>query len=240
MQKDVFHKRNNKGATMVVCIMIMAVLIIFTFAVTLAAYTLYASQNKNIASMRCSEAANSLSAALDEELQDPDAAQKSHLYQYLRFNLCQSDESYWPYYSGGANHTREYACRYFDLNYNENKVTGWMEGFPGSIKLCIYWELPPLEDGSGTKTFSDISSDKNNVRLHIEITCEAANQSYTVENIYRLEETNYPDDEYEKKYLIALNKDDEDNTLRNAVNPMGFTDDYYDWNKKWTWFRVYE
>ena len=78
MQKDVFHKRNNKGATMVVCIMIMAVLIIFTFAVTLAAYTLYASQNKNIASMRCSEAANSLSAALDEELQDPDAAQKSH------------------------------------------------------------------------------------------------------------------------------------------------------------------
>ena len=80
---------NNKGVTMITAIIIMTILIVFTFALTLIAYTLYAPQNKNVASMRCSEAANTLSAALEEELTyvDDDNGHcpeiDSNLYRYI-------------------------------------------------------------------------------------------------------------------------------------------------------------
>ena len=64
---------NNKGASMIVAIIIMGILIVFTFSLMLVAYTLYASQTKNIASMKCSESANTLSQAIEDELSDENA-----------------------------------------------------------------------------------------------------------------------------------------------------------------------
>ena len=236
------HK-DNKGTTMMVCIVLIAILIIFTFALTLAAYTLYSSQNKNVASMRCAEAANTLSIALDDELTDPDAAQYSHLYQYIRYNICQSDEAYWPYYDPSVpNHTSDYAFRYFDMKYNTSKAPDGMDGYPGNIKVCVYWKLPEATSTTDTSQtlFNKMvtNDDRNGVRLYVEITCEAASQSYTVTNVYKLSEPSYESGSANKKYLSEINKDS--NPLKDAINPMGFADSKYNWNKNWVWTRVYD
>ena len=123
-------KRNNKGATMIVAIVIMGILIVFTFSLTLVAYTYYASQNKNVASLRCSEAANSFSLALEDELtyeyKDGEGnvircpEYDSYLYKYLRYNLFQ-EETFWPYYGSGDGHDMSYASRKFQLKYNSRE-----------------------------------------------------------------------------------------------------------------------
>ena len=225
--------RNNRGATMMVAIIIMAILIIFTFALMLVAYTLYASQTKNVASMRCAETANSLSAALDAELTDAKAGERSNLYKYLRYNICM-DEVNWPYYNDDENgHSKEYAYRYFDIKYNGNKFNGEDERpsgvseLPGSTKVCIYWELP-----DGDSPIGDYSTfDRSGILLHIDTTCEIANQSYTAERIYKLKISDYnmsnSDDKSACTRLFS--------TQSEALNPMGYVTSKVRITEKWTW-----
>ena len=245
------NKLKNSGATMIVAIIVMTILIVFTFMLTLIAYTLYASQNKNLSSMRCAEATNTLSLAIDDELQDINAAQKSHIYQYARFNVGQSN---WPYYDPkdvtGGNHDKAHAFRYYNLKYNPKKLKGEsvsgakdgddrMEGFPGNIKLCLYWELP-----EGV-TFDQLSAKgMKGTLLFVEITSEAANQSYTVTNVYELNESEYTSliDDLNNKYYLeeVLTEDGGKGSINAAVNPLGNTIDQIDINKKWEWVRVYD
>lgn len=167
-----YKKHKSKGMSMIVAIVLMMVLIVFTFSLTLVAYTLYSSQAKNVASMRCSEAANTLSKSLEQELmfsseQANRFPEDSYLYDYIRYNICQDDVT-WPYYAGEnvQDHDRAAACRYFDLTYNNKKTVydeegnpkkkkdedgqdtdqdetvSSVEGLPGRTEVCIYWMLP--------------------------------------------------------------------------------------------------
>jgi hypothetical protein len=236
--------KHNKGATMLVAIIIMAILIVFTFALTLAAYTLYASQNKNIASMKCAIAANSLSDALTGELNYiydvPDdevklyPEQESYLYKYLRFNICQ--EGTWPYYAPGeTGHTAEYAYRYFDLMHNTNKTVegkkiDYIEGIPGKVVICIYWMLP---EGVDPSTNPDLTTlDKNGIRLFVEVTCEASSQSYTAKKEYVLRIGTYDITD-----ITQANRMSDVDMGKNSIiiNPMGFPDTSYDFTEMWIW-----
>ena len=103
-------KKNNNGAAMMLTIVIIAVLIVFTFSLILISYNLYASQNKNLSSDRNSEAANSLSRALKDELTDENAVYNSNLWKYIRWNIAyknaDDDCKDWPYYAPNkAKHT---------------------------------------------------------------------------------------------------------------------------------------
>lgn len=234
----------NHGVTLVVAVVIIAILIVFTFSLTLIAYTLYSSQNKNLASMKCAEAANSLSAAISDELtySDKDANRfpeyDSYLYKYLRYNLCHPDVT-WPYYdeSAPAEHGKTVAFRRFDLNYNTKKyvydengekkkekdedgndtdtdmAVDHVEGLPGTTQVCIYWMLP--ED-------SNSATSRAGTRLFIEVTCEAASQSYTVTKEYTLEIQQYnQQDATDRTRQNALKTA---GTVENsAVNPCGFS-----------------
>ena len=119
--KNSLKRYANKGATMMVAVVIMGILIVFTFSLMLVAYSFYASQNKNVASLRCSEAAITLSQALESELTFDNKAElypekDSYLYKYIRYNICQYEvgkTGYWPYYdpNGGAAHDESHAFR---------------------------------------------------------------------------------------------------------------------------------
>ena len=119
---------SNRGASLILAIIIIMILIVFTFSLMLIAYTLYASQNKNISSLKCSEAANSLSVALDDELTYEDETNniypeiESYLYRYIRYNICQDDKT-WPYYvdDNKIGHDKKAAYRYFNLKFNSSK-----------------------------------------------------------------------------------------------------------------------
>ncbi len=171
-----------------VAIVIIGIVIVFAFALLLVSYTFYASQNKNAASLRCSEAANTFSMALDDELEDPEAYKNSDLWKYLRCNILQ-DEKTWPYYeSGVSGHGRDEAYRVFDLRKNSNYPE--VDGFPGSMKLYIYWTVKDDEEvktALQTTTFPELDIDKKSgAEIHIEIVAESGSQSYSVENVYKV------------------------------------------------------
>lgn len=178
-------RENNRGASLLMAIILIGIILVFAFSLLLVSYTLYASQNKKVSSLRCSEAANTLSVALEEELQDPDACDNSALWKYLRCNLL-NDYDTWPYYDPkeSSGHGKKEAYRYFDLYANTNYDA--VDGFPGSLMLCIYWTPSDdtLKNMGSTSFLAKTMSERNNAKLYIEIIAESGNQSYTVTNEY--------------------------------------------------------
>ena len=227
---------NNKGAAMVLTITIIAVLIIFVFSLILVSYNLYASQNKNMSSMRNSEAVSTLSEALKDELTDTKASSNSNIWKYVRTNVAYSttdiDWKDWPYYLEGATsgeHTEECAFRYFDLEKNSH-----IEGAPADIKVCMFWTLPdeyipdaanPSKDAAYNPALQAGTSTQG-IRLHVRITAITGGQTYEVEDIYKLK----------------VKASDQDETVRlsqmfgNSAINMGnheLTDKVK--NEKWIW-----
>ena len=218
------YKRNDHGAALMMTIILIGIILVFAFSLLLVSYTLYASQSKKVSSMRCSEAANSLSKALEDELTDDQAYSRSALWKYLRCNIL-IDNQTWPYYDEGApGHGETEAFRYFDLTQNANYKDP-VEGFPGSIKLCIYWT--PSEDTlkgklkTGSYKFDELPlNDRNNAVLYIRIVAESSGQTYVVTN----------------KYLVTITELDvdnvsEDKSYRDAIKKItttkyGDTSDY--------------
>ena len=214
-------RKRNSGAAMIVAIIVVAILMIFTFSLMLVSYTLYATQNKRVASKKCSEAANSLSIAMADEMDEkknPDAFKNSDFWIYLRYHLMQDD---WPFYEPVLDgHKTNDAVKGFEMKANPNYFeTGksTLDGYPGTIKIKAYWMLPEIlyEEHSietdpnffiDYKFSPDDMSDRTNVRLFLEITCESGSQSYTVTNEYHLSIREYDlgkEDEKAEKNKLA-------------------------------------
>lgn len=175
LKKQGKGKLNNKGAAMMVCIIIIAILMVFTFSLMLVSYTYYVSQSKNVASKRCSEAASTLSVAFDKEMQDKDVYLHSNLYLFARCNLWQSnwmpDEE-----------------RVFDVEPSVENAK--IEGFPSVIEVKMHWTPSDEFSGSiGTNTdFSTFTKqDKEGTKLYITVYAEAAGQAFAVTSIFELE-----------------------------------------------------
>ena len=186
---------------MMVAVVIIGILMVFTFSLLLVSYTLYASQSKKAASLRNAEAATSLSQALETELtvyssvagEENDPEKNSVLWKYLRCNIAQGDE--WPYYDPSKDgHDEEYAFRYFDVKYGNNSLydaENGIEGYPASVKLCVYWMLPANSNEEAFYNDGTGCTDPANARLFIEIISETASQTYVVKNEYRLSTSAY-------------------------------------------------
>lgn len=223
-------RNNNSGATMIVAIVIMGLLIVFTFSLMLVAYTYYSSQTKNTASLRCSEAANSLSLSLKEELTSSNP-ENSELYRYLRYNLCQTDT--WPYHKDGLDGHGKESYRKFDLKYNSARTdVDGIEGLPGNTLISIYWELP---DGvTDTQVFaSDYTDKRNGIKLYIDVTCESGSQSYTVTSVYSLELSKYPANDNHLKTIINAFSSSSANPLSKSAKGIVALNGID--NEKWTW-----
>ncbi|MCR5214205.1 MAG: hypothetical protein K6E10_07290 [Eubacterium sp.] len=254
--KNSDKRSGNSGAALIVAIIIITVIIIFTFSLLLVAYTYYSSQSKNVASKRCSEAANTLSLAMEDELAADSAPYSSSIWKYVRFNIFQDDT--WPYYDmnnklTGDNHTahnEDAAFRYFTIDYNRGDTsTGYrtddnygetLDGFPGEVEICMYWV--PSEnaeivsyDGGTTSLVKQSEINKKGAILYMEITCSAANQSYTVVNKYSLSTSTFKDssqtDTALKTSLEAIIASPDSSTSL-QYNPYKYS---VDSNEKWIW-----
>ena len=207
-------KNKNRGAAMVVAIIVVAVLMVFTFSLLLVSYTLYATQNKKVASKKCSEAANTLSTAMAAELDDeknPQAYINSDFWIYLRFHLMQSD---WPFYEPALEgHKTNDAVKTFNMKVNPNYIpsgSSTIDGYPGEIKIKAYWMMPEAlyEENKTDEELNFLKnidvqnlavSGKTDIRLYLEITCESASQSYSVKNKYHLSIRKYKEDDAEEE-----------------------------------------
>lgn len=147
--------RSNKGATTIVVICVMAVIMTLSMGLFLTASMLMKTSGRTLASEQCRILAVSFSEELERELcsedyeyedtQEESASRLSRvegeaLWHYVRQNI--SDGS-WPYYvdSEQGPHGSEAAIRSFTL-----KKTG-TTGEIADIRLQMYW-LPEEQGGS--------------------------------------------------------------------------------------------
>lgn len=175
MNKQRKGKLNNKGAAMMVCIILIAILMVFTFSLMLVSYTYYVSQSKNVASKRCSEAASSLSVAIDKEMQDQEVYLHSNLYLFARCNMWQSN--WMP--------EKE---RVFELEPSVENTK--IEGIPSVVEVKMYW-VPSDEFAGSIGMNTDYSTftgpDKEGTKLYMTVSAEAAGQEFTVTSVFELE-----------------------------------------------------
>lgn len=232
------RKLNNKGAAMMLTVVLIMVIMIFAFSLILVSYTLYSSQTKNLSSARNMEAVNSLSLALQDELEDDDASTNSALWKYIRCNVAYNDSSTdwldWPYYAEDSDgnevsgHTAKEAYRYFTLDKNPD-----IEGFPAQTTVCMYWELPEgmTETVFKTKVTSGNPADaivaKTGLRLVMEITAESGSQVYRVTDTYQLSVTETTDT-MEQTAISLASQDLNSNPVSHTISS----------SEKWKWVRM--
>ena len=222
-------KNSNRGAALMVAVVIIGILMVFVLSLLLVTYPLYASQNKKSASRRNAEAANTFSVALTKELVSNGSA--GELWRYLRFNVCTST---WPYYMPGEEgHGEAEAFRYFNVNYNfvkqyfdepddeEQDPLSGLEGFPGKMELCIYWKAP---------TEHDMADSKTGTRLFIEVICETGSQSYVIKNEYALDAPRFETTQLRLKNALS------GYAQINAYNPLQQgEEDGINLDENWNW-----
>lgn len=232
------RKLNNRGAAMMLTVVLIMVIMIFAFSLILVSYTLYSSQTKNLSSARNMEAVNSLSLALQDEMEDADASANSNLWKYIRCNIVYNDTSTewldWPYYAENsdgvalAGHTSTEAYRYFTLDKNPD-----IEGFPARTRVCIYWMLPEGMSEAAFKTMlanpdsADAIIAKTGVRLVMEITAESGSQIYRVTDTYQLSVTETTD-ALEQTAISLASQNPDCNPALHTVSS----------NEKWAWVRI--
>ena len=258
------RKKENRGAAMIVAIIVVAILMVFSFSLLLVSYTLYASQNKKVASKKNSEAANTLSVAMRRELTDEEAFVNSDLWIYLRCHLLQDD---WTFYEPSLDgHKEAQAVKSFEMKANPNyyrdaQGKSTIDGYPGLIKLKVYWMLPAelykekkaegddelsfltalslsaLRNNTITDSTGDITSKyKMGIRLFVEITCESASQSYTVKNEYHLTYGPFVEsDEYQSREKKLLPNYIGKTTGETVSDPYDSKDCDVNVNEHWGW-----
>ena len=223
---------------MMLTVVLIMVIMIFAFSLILVSYTLYSSQTKNLSSARNMEAVNSLSLALQDEMEDADASTNSNLWKYIRCNIAYNDASTqwldWPYYAEDSDgreisgHTHKEAYRYFTLDNNPD-----IEGLPAQTRVCVYWMLP---EGMSEMAFitmlnspnaADAITAKTGIRLVMEITAESGSQIYRVTDTYLLSVTETTDAMEQTAISLASQNPDS--------NPASHT---IASNEKWAWVRT--
>lgn len=235
-------KKDNKGAAMIVALVVMTVLMMFCLSLLLVVYSLYTSTLKKNSTLQCKEACKTMSFELQSELTEPvytdyesqSVAQKSvtgtggdSLWFYIRYNIWQDS---WPYYSSTERgHGKDTAYRYFTITPSEG-VAGMTE----DIKVCIYWEKDNTiddtvsddiaTDGTGQEADgSDVLEQRADTILHVIVTCSKNEQSYSIETEYTLMAGEYAD---------ITDKTEEETMLRQGINP--YNNSIYKF-EKWQW-----
>lgn len=220
MKDIICLKKDNRGVAMMVCIVIIAILMIFCFSLLAVSYNFYSSQNNSMQEDKNAEAARSLDMAIREELTAD--SEDSFLCKYLRYNIVSGNDAYyctkgetWPHYDpeaeveqDGLPHDMKAAKRYFKLEKSDSVS---LNGFPAETSVCMWWTQP------GTCV-----NDSESTHLFVEVECRSGSQSYVIRSEYELLELKKT-----SSYVSST-------STQPDINPAGNTiDRHYRWRWKY-------
>ena len=235
-----FH-RDNRGAAMIVAIVVSVIVIAFTLSLLLVSYSLFISSQKKITQSQVKELAKSISLELEEEITTPkfnsyeefrDSVRdiegmtytpyRYNIWYYLRYNVHQSN---WVNYDASrAGRIEANAFRYFDLS-----VTGPAENYAtmaDDISVCMYWE-------------DDDMLDVNGALLTVIVTVTKGDQTASFTSQYELElaEEDESDGDASAEDAYSALTDDQryDSTPDDAFNP---SHNKIDMTQIWHWGKI--
>lgn len=194
MSKHRKRHRAERGAAMVVAIVVSMVIMVFSLSLLLVTYSLYLSVPGGAISMQCRELAVSLSEEIGQELMrmpEQDAAvqpaeEQTALYGYLRSLLWQ--EEVWPHYDPEGEIAFEKCCRYFSL-----EIPDGYEDMADQILMTLYWTIE-----EAVSIQEDQEDEHSCAVLHVRIKVCKNENSYITEQAYILHVT----PEAEKEQLV--------------------------------------
>lgn len=188
----------KKGYAMIMVICVMALLLVLSLSVLLAASTALTSAQNRLSAEQCRSLAISLSEEYEKQLTAPEysfaseAAEKrvagnfsgtaKPLWFYLKSSMTSGS---WPYFNDDEQgHTAGYACRTFHINsatVPETAKNDWEK--TGQTDMQIFWESNRDAVESG---------EYNATPLTVKVTCTANGQSCTITSVYILSVTDIP------------------------------------------------
>lgn len=225
MKKMKGKKLDNRGSAMIVSIVVSVVVMAFCLSLLLVAYSLYVSTAKETKFEQCKDITESFSKYITDEITKPvyldinemfnDMDSKNVIWFYLRYNLLQAN---WPKYirDDSTDEDENKAYRYIKINSSDKNNT--FSKYASCLSVCFYYEDDYVSD----------DGKEENYTLHVIVSCNYGDTSYSVENIFNLNITDFeipdnPSEEYNNK-SAALEKGN------GKYNPAGNT---IDTSKKW-------
>ncbi len=211
---------NHRGSSLITVLVVITVLMVIVLSVLAVSYQYFMSQNNEMYEQKCRETAYSLSQELKSEIVGKkyngyaeQAASNNELWLYLRETIAQENtvagENVWPYYDSGnelkALDSESFtydlstwkkaaglaeAKRYFKLQPVSTGDDLLNEELPVT-SVCMYWE-----PGKYTNSVSEI-------RLHIIVTTQMGDYTYTIRDVYHLVTDAYTDEDADNTTLVA-------------------------------------
>jgi hypothetical protein len=173
MEEGTQH-REERGAAMIVAVIVSMVIMVFSLTLLLSSYALYVSVQGGVTEIQCRELAASISAEVEQELTETD--QETPLYSYLRAMLWQEDE--WPAYAS-EEMKLETVCKYFSL-----EIPDGYEDLADQVLMTLYWTVEQQEEGAPCAV------------VHISIRAGKNDDAYVTEQAYGVEITRNTSEEH--------------------------------------------
>lgn len=214
------RNQNHRGSSLITVLVVITVLMVIVLSVLAVSYQYYMTQVNDMYEEKCEETAYSLARELRGEIAGKkyDTYQlqensKNELWTYLRGTIAQSQstDNAWPYYDDAQERSVldsenfQYdietwrkadsladAKRYFKLQPTNSGDSLLNEELPAT-SVCMYWT-----PGKYTNSVSGL-------RLHVIVTCQMGDYSYTIRDIYSLSVDAYTGSETDYVTMVHCN-----------------------------------
>lgn len=189
--KSLVGKENNEGAALLISIIIMTVVMMLGLTMLLAVYSLHSTASRQHVINQNHELAKSIGAVIEKDIVSSPADRAADptaypIWTYLDAKIWTNE---WPCYDSEVRgHTKEYAYRYFTVDFTtfESGVSAAdktsVQSLMKESSILMYWKLPSdlsIDDMSE-------SSQKSGTTLYVVVTCGAGGNKSTVTRHYEL------------------------------------------------------
>lgn len=208
MKRAVRVIKQNKGATLIVAIGIMMIIMMVTASILVAAYSLFQTVNGQGVQTQCHEIALDISDIVEQQLTAPmDRLQpvggaegteqfltaedfknvvflntiekKSPLWYYVRCNMFQSSWPYWDQSNEDLNHLKQQAWKHFSVAEMLDGDNGYLQDYKVDIEM--YWLN---DDGEGQIDVSQMTPYEdfsNKLVVRVTVSCWQYEDTVTTE-----------------------------------------------------------
>ena len=203
LRTTAYKHESNHGSALITVLVVLTVLMVIVLSVLSISYQYFMEEVNGMYEQKCQETTYSLAQELKSEIAgkkynsyEEQESSNNELWKYLRETIAQNADTSnaWPYYEAGTTERKESSAadgfvydidswkaagsleearRYFKIEPTSSGNTVLNEELP-ITSVCMYWEPGKYTDRV------------DGIRLHVAVTCQMGDYSYTIRDVYKL------------------------------------------------------